>query len=586
MADLRLRINELPEELNPAPIDNIAIDGPSTRRTTLQLAADAVRPYSTEAMAREGLNNASAMTPLRVSQAIETLGGQRFATAQQGNRADTAVQPTLTISAGAGLAGGGTLAANREIALNSASIASLALANSAVQPSRQVIAGVGLTGGGSLAADRTVSLDATTLASLAKADSAVQPARAISAGTGLTGGGNLSADRTLALNAASVASLAKADSAVQPTRSVSAGAGLSGGGDLSADRSLSLSPATQASLAKADSAIQAPGGTAGQVLAKASSNPNDVGWVNIEGATAVSYGPQTLTAEQKTQARTNIDAFAIPTGTTAQYLRGDGSTAAMNKAAVGLGNVDNTSDVNKPVSTAMQTALNAKANLNGGAVFTGGEVGITGNNLRLRGSIPNIYMTTPGQGYAYTISANMSDTVYGTWRVQAGFGGASLIEVAGSSGNVTVAGAFSAASKSFKTDHPLDPYNKDIVYVSTESPSHGIEYWGAVRLVGGRAIIDVDSHYGMTPGTFQAMTKDSVLFFQNQDSGKPVYRRWLEDGTFEVICDDVTCTDLIGWQVKGIRQDAVVFTLPHTDTETGHLIPEQDKPDYVENANG
>ncbi|SCD24316.1 hypothetical protein [Brucella inopinata] len=308
MTDLRLRINELPEELNPAPIDNIAIDGPSTRRTTLQRAADAVRPYSTEAMAREGLNNTSVMTPLRVSQAIETLGGQRFATAQQGNKADTAVQPTLTISAGAGLTGGGTLAANREIALNSASIASLALANSAVQPARQVIAGVGLTGGGSLAADRTVSLDATTLASLAKADSAVQPARAISAGTGLTGGGNLSADRTLALNAASVASLANADNAVQPSRAVNAGAGLSGGGDLSADRTLTLSVATQASLAKADSAIQAPGGAAGQILAKASSDPNDVGWVNIEGATAVSYGPQTLSLAQQGQARENIDA--------------------------------------------------------------------------------------------------------------------------------------------------------------------------------------------------------------------------------------------------------------------------------------
>ncbi|KEY04351.1 hypothetical protein IL59_0210605 [Brucella suis bv. 4 str. 40] len=103
MTDLRLRINELPEELNPAPIDNIAIDGPSTRRTTLQRAADAVRPYSTEAMAREGLDNATAMTPLRVSQAIETLGSQRFATSQQGDNADSAVQPSLTISAGAGL---------------------------------------------------------------------------------------------------------------------------------------------------------------------------------------------------------------------------------------------------------------------------------------------------------------------------------------------------------------------------------------------------------------------------------------------------------------------------------------------------
>ena len=36
--------------------------------------------------------------------------------------------------------------------------------------------------------------------------------------------------------------------------------------------------------------------------------------------------------------------------------------SATTKADVGLGNVDNTSDANKPVSTAMQTALNGKAN--------------------------------------------------------------------------------------------------------------------------------------------------------------------------------------------------------------------------------
>jgi hypothetical protein len=34
----------------------------------------------------------------------------------------------------------------------------------------------------------------------------------------------------------------------------------------------------------------------------------------------------------------------------------------LNKTAVGLGNVDNTSDANKPVSTATQTALDAKTN--------------------------------------------------------------------------------------------------------------------------------------------------------------------------------------------------------------------------------
>lgn len=38
-------------------------------------------------------------------------------------------------------------------------------------------------------------------------------------------------------------------------------------------------------------------------------------------------------------------------------------TAAITKTSLGLGNVDNTSDVNKPVSTAQQTALNAKVTL-------------------------------------------------------------------------------------------------------------------------------------------------------------------------------------------------------------------------------
>lgn len=42
----------------------------------------------------------------------------------------------------------------------------------------------------------------------------------------------------------------------------------------------------------------------------------------------------------------------------------DGSikSGAVTKADVGLSNVDNTSDANKPISTATQTALNAKAN--------------------------------------------------------------------------------------------------------------------------------------------------------------------------------------------------------------------------------
>ena len=50
----------------------------------------------------------------------------------------------------------------------------------------------------------------------------------------------------------------------------------------------------------------------------------------------------------------------ITATTSADYYRGDKTFATLNKTAVGLGNVDNTSDANKPVSTATQTALDAK----------------------------------------------------------------------------------------------------------------------------------------------------------------------------------------------------------------------------------
>lgn len=59
--------------------------------------------------------------------------------------------------------------------LASAVQTSLGKADSAVQPDRTVSAGTGLTGGGDLSANRTISLSSGSQTSLGKADSAVQP---------------------------------------------------------------------------------------------------------------------------------------------------------------------------------------------------------------------------------------------------------------------------------------------------------------------------------------------------------------------------------------------------------------------------
>lgn len=53
----------------------------------------------------------------------------------------------------------------------------------------------------------------------------------------------------------------------------------------------------------------------------------------------------------------------IAQGTTSQFFRGDKTFVAITAADVGLGNVDNTSDVNKPVSVPQQQALDNKADV-------------------------------------------------------------------------------------------------------------------------------------------------------------------------------------------------------------------------------
>lgn len=69
----------------------------------------------------------------------------------------------------------------------------------------------------------------------------------------------------------------------------------------------------------------------------------------------------------------------IAAGTTSQYRRGDKTWQTLNKAAVGLGSVDNTADADKPVSGPMALALASKLNnatdsgriTLGGATFAG-----------------------------------------------------------------------------------------------------------------------------------------------------------------------------------------------------------------------
>lgn len=95
-------------------------------------------------------------------------------------------------------------------------------------------------------------------------------------------------------------------------------------------------------------------------------------------------------------------------GSTGQYWRGDKTWQTLDKTAVGLENVDNTSDANKPISTSTQTALNSKESTankgvaNGYASLDGGgKVPIT--------QLPSSIMEYQGVYNATTNSPSLID---------------------------------------------------------------------------------------------------------------------------------------------------------------------------------
>lgn len=79
-----IRINDLPSEASPSVSDVVAIDGTSTRKTTLDKVVAAGRPLATQAEAEAGVEATHAMTPLTTAQAIAALGGAVFAPSAAG----------------------------------------------------------------------------------------------------------------------------------------------------------------------------------------------------------------------------------------------------------------------------------------------------------------------------------------------------------------------------------------------------------------------------------------------------------------------------------------------------------------------
>jgi hypothetical protein len=274
-----------------------------------------------------------------------------------------------------------------------------------------------------------------------------------------------------------------------------------------------------------------------------------------------------------------------------------GTVGGITKAMVGLGNVDNTSDANKPVSTAQQTALNLKANL-ASPTFTGTVGGITKAMVGL-GNVDNTSdankpVSTATQTLLQTTSAlltplTVTRTLTGQLLLTSVYQGASgnwqstyttvqnnsasweesadilptvtnylsTNNVLISGLNVTrdiVANRIQATVKNFYIKHPTKP-DKHLVYSSLETPYNGIQLTGEDEIVNGLCVVEL-------PGYLNNLIHSDSIHIQltNYQHSKSLYvdRINIDQNNFTVKCDSWFSKSQklkFFWLLNGVRKD-------------------------------
>ncbi len=193
--------------------------------------------------------------------------------------------------------------------------------------------------------------------------------------TAITKAGEASTSATTASNAKTAAESAR-DTAITKAGEASTSATAAGNAKTSAEsaRDTAITKAGEASTSAtaagtaktaAESARDTAITKAGEASASASAALASKNAAALSQADAYQ---SKLDAEAAAQQAAGGGEPTILPGTNAQYWRGDKTWQTLDKSAVGLSNVDNTSDANKPVSNATATALDAKADLVGGKI--------------------------------------------------------------------------------------------------------------------------------------------------------------------------------------------------------------------------
>ncbi len=315
--------------------------------------ANAAQAAATAAAASDATSKASAAQAAATAAAASDATSK--ASAAQAAAISAAETDATTKSNAAQAAAISAASADATTKANAAQAAAITAAGT--DATTKVEAEAALRVSGDAASVSTAASDATTKANAAQA-------AAISAAA---------ADATTKANAAQVAASSAADTKISTAVAAltKSSVGLANV-DNTSDASKPVSTAQASAIATAKS--EAIADATAQVNAVIASAPAAL---NTLDELAAALGDDASFAATVTANLSSKASIASPTFT--------GTVSGITKTMVGLGNVDNTSDSNKPISSLTQTALNAKSdNLISTAVTTSTNYSITSSDLYKR----------------------------------------------------------------------------------------------------------------------------------------------------------------------------------------------------------
>jgi hypothetical protein len=222
---------------------------------------------------------------------------------------------------------------------------------------------------------------------------------------------------------------------------------------------------------------------------------------------------------------------------------------------------------------------------NGDAYFgtttdLGGQVNIASNGTSERQLVIADSDNTTGRiaiyhnGSTSTIESQGTSST-GTVQIGGATTGFATIYCTFNSTGVTIAGALSKNSGSFKIDHPLKPETHHLVHSFIEGPQADNLYSGEIELINGQAQINLDEWFGMTEGTLVALNRDFRVFTTNESDWDNVKGR-IENNILTIICQNPDSNATVSWLVIGERQDKEIYESILTD-DNGKIIVEPQK---------